>query len=66
MTPVVRVIARKDLRAAKGIPYTVSHIDQLEKKGLFPRRIHLGPRRVVWLESEIDAWLAEKVAGRDA
>jgi len=35
-------------------------------KELFPRQIKLGPRAVGWLESEVNAWLAQKRAERDA
>lgn len=30
--------------------------------GRFPRPIHLGPRAVAWLASEVDEWIAERVA----
>ena len=40
------------------VPFTDSYIWQLEKAGKFPRRRQLGPRRVAWVEAEIDAWLA--------
>jgi prophage regulatory protein len=30
--------------------------------GTFPRPIHLGPRAVGWLESDVDQWLAQRVA----
>ena len=30
--------------------------------GTFPKPIHLGPRAVGWLETDIDQWLAERVA----
>jgi len=33
--------------------------------GTFPRPIQLGPRTVGWVESEVDGWLAERVACRD-
>ena len=29
-------------------------------QGLFPQSIHLGPRSVGWLESDIDNWLKQK------
>lgn len=29
-------------------------------QGLFPRSIHLGPRSVGWLESDIENWLKQK------
>jgi hypothetical protein len=33
--------------------------------GTFPRPIRIGPRRVGWLASEIDAWLADRIRERD-
>jgi prophage regulatory protein len=30
--------------------------------GTFPKPIHLGPRAVGWLETDIDQWLADRVA----
>ncbi len=49
------------------VPYTARHIFELEKQNLFPKRIKLSPkgRTVVWLESEIDAWMNERMASRD-
>lgn len=35
------------------------------QKGQFPRQIQLTARRVGWLESEIDAWIDERIADRD-
>ena len=43
-------------------PYSKMHIDRLEKQGRFPKRIQLGIGRVVWLQSEILAWLESKRA----
>ena len=37
-----------------------------EKAGRFPRRVKLGPSSVGWVEAEIDAFLEELVAVRDA
>lgn len=31
----------------------------------FPRQVSLGGRSVGWVESEIQAWIAEKIADRD-
>jgi prophage regulatory protein len=58
-----RLLTKRDLRRI--IPYTPQHILRLEKQGKFPRRIQVGPNRVAWLESEVDAWVAERVAERD-
>jgi prophage regulatory protein len=34
--------------------------------GTFPRPIKLGGRAVVWNSVEIDSWLADRIAERDA
>jgi len=31
-------------------------------EGTFPKQIPLGPRLVVWVESDIQNWIAEQVA----
>ena len=62
----MKVLAYEDLKPAKGIGYSKCQIWRLEKSGEFPRRINLGANRVAWIEQEIDAWLAAKVAERDA
>lgn len=33
--------------------------------GRFPRPVQLSPRRVGWLESEVDKWIESRVANRD-
>ncbi|GLR91312.1 helix-turn-helix transcriptional regulator [Bradyrhizobium iriomotense] len=35
-----------------------------ERAGRFPRRVALSSQRVAWVESEIDAWLADRIAAR--
>ena len=37
-------------------------IRQLEMLGQFPRRIPLSKHRNVWVESEIDQWIADRIA----
>ena len=48
------------------IGYSPMHLWRLEKAGKFPLRIKLGPNSVGWLASEIDDWIAARVAERDA
>ncbi len=48
------------------VGYSRMHIARIEKAGLFPKRIHLGPNSVGWVEAEIDAWIEAKVAERDS
>lgn len=35
------------------------------QEGRFPRSIRLGLRSVAWLESEIDAWIDDRIKERD-
>jgi prophage regulatory protein len=58
----VRLITKKQL--LQRIPYTIQHIQRLEAQGRFPGRVQVGPNRVAWIESEIDEWLAARVAAR--
>jgi prophage regulatory protein len=39
-----------------------SHQQQLEQRGEFPKRIKLSERASGWLESEVDEWIAKRVA----
>lgn len=59
----LRLITRAELLII--VPYTPQHILRLEKRGLFPRRIQVGPNRVAWLLSEIEEWIAARVLERD-
>ena len=38
---------------------------RMEKEGRFPKRIHIGPQSVGWLESELVRWLEEKKKARN-
>jgi prophage regulatory protein len=60
----LRLINKAELR--KIVPYTPQHILRLEKRGLFPRRVQVGPNRVGWLLTEIEQWIAVRIAERDA
>ena len=61
-----KLVSKKELRTVCGIPYSFAHIARLEKAGKFPQRVKLGQNRVAWLLSEIDMWLEERLALRDA
>ena len=55
-----------DLREVQRlIPYSRSQIYRLEKAGLFPQRIRLGPGRVVWSLTELWEWIDFKKHGVD-
>ena len=59
----VRILSKKALRLL--VLYSPAHIDRLEKAGRFPKRVQLGPGRVGWVESEVLAWLEERIRARD-
>lgn len=62
------MLDRKALKA-KGVPFSNPHLLELEAAGRFPRRLYLGEKgkgRVAWVESEVDAWLLDRIAERDA
>ena len=61
-----KVVSKKELRTVCGIPYSPQHIARLEAAGQFPKRIRLGQNRVVWLVAEVEEWLNERIATRDA
>jgi prophage regulatory protein len=50
----------------RGVSFTSVHLLRLEKLGRFPRRIRVGENRVGWIEAEIDQYLQERIAERNA
>jgi prophage regulatory protein len=42
-----------------------THTYRLINAGCHPRPVPLGPHRVAFLESEVDAWIAGRIAARD-
>lgn len=40
-------------------------IYELIKRGEFPRPVKLTERSVAWVEAEVDAWIAARIATRD-
>ena len=59
----LRVISWREL--SEMIPFTRQHILRLEKAGRFPRRLQIGARRVGWLATEVEDWLAAKINDRE-
>jgi prophage regulatory protein len=49
----------------RGIPWSRMHVDRLEKAGKFPKRVQLGESTVVWVEAEVDAFVAGRLAERE-
>ncbi|MCE2491835.1 MAG: AlpA family phage regulatory protein [Alphaproteobacteria bacterium] len=59
-----QLIDKKELKNL--IKYSPQHIARLEAAGQFPKRVRLGNNRVAWLLSEVESWIDERIAERDA
>ncbi|MFW1754596.1 helix-turn-helix transcriptional regulator [Acinetobacter wanghuae] len=55
-----RLIRRKEVQAKTGLG--ASSIYALMSEGKFPKPITLSIRRVAWIESDVDLWIAERIA----
>jgi prophage regulatory protein len=60
-----RFILFPDLHPKKGIPHSKTQLWRLEKVGKFPKRVKISAGRYGWVEAEIDAFIAERIAARD-
>lgn len=58
------ILRRREVEARTGLGR--STVYDAIKNGTFPAPVQLGPNSVGWVESEINAWLADRVAARDA
>jgi prophage regulatory protein len=58
-----RLIRRKEVQLKTGLG--ASSIYAMMKQGKFPKSITLSERRVAWLESDIDQWIADRINGRE-
>ena len=59
-----RVLSLPEVLAVVGIKKSLLY--ELVGKSKFPRAICLSSRRRAWVSSEVDTWLAERIAERDA
>lgn len=55
-----RLIRRKEVQTKTGLG--ASSIYAMMKNGEFPLCLNLSKRRVAWIESEIDQWIANRIA----
>ena len=63
--PDLRLIERQQLKEKFGITASLMTLKRWEKNG-FPKRVRLNPGHVAWVENEVAAWLAARVAERAA
>ena len=59
-----RLIRRKEVQAKTGLG--ASSIYAMMKSGEFPQCLNLSERRVAWIESEVDQWIANRIAQHKA
>ena len=60
-----RLLTKKQLNTAKGIPYHPEHIMRLVRQGKFPApfRLNDSPNsRVVWREEDVDAYIVRMIS----
>ncbi len=62
----MKLLPYSQLKPVKGISYCRVHLMRKIEAGEFPSPISLSGKRIAWLEEEIDAWIADKVATRAA
>ena len=60
---IVRILKLKEVLTRTGLGKTTLYM--LISNGDFPQQIPLGLRAVGWLESEVDAWILEKIESRN-
>lgn len=60
-----RMLRFSELASVHGITYSRRHVRRLEDEGRFPQRVNVGDRLVRWVESEIEEFLAKKIAERN-
>jgi len=61
----MKVLSFDDLKTVKGIRFTKAWLYKLIKDNRFPQPIKLGGNSTGFVESEIDAWIASRIADRD-
>jgi len=59
----MRILSKRQIKEL--VLYSPQHIARLEKAGLFPKRVQLGPNRVGWVECEVREWLEVRLAQRE-
>jgi prophage regulatory protein len=60
---VMKILSKRQVKEL--VLYSPQHTARLEKAGLFPKRVQLGPNRVGWVESEVLEWLEQRLAQRE-
>ena len=59
---MMKIVGKKELKEL--VLYSSQHIARLERAGLFPKRVQVGPNRVGWVLEEVQEWLQERLDRR--
>jgi prophage regulatory protein len=59
-----RLISMQD--TTKEVPFSRTMLMNMAAVGEFPQPIKLGPKRLAFLRSEVEAWIDQKIAARSA
>ncbi|MBL0878675.1 helix-turn-helix transcriptional regulator [Serratia ureilytica] len=59
-----KILLKKEVKAILRVS-SDSSFQEMINAGEFPRGFRVGLRRVGWLEDEVNAWLAQRIAERD-
>jgi predicted DNA-binding transcriptional regulator AlpA len=62
----MKMIPPDRLLPDKGIGFSNAYRIELENQNKFPKRIKLGERKYAYSESEIDRWIEQRAALREA
>lgn len=63
MANIKRFLRRPQVQELTGLPESSLYAEMA--KGRFPKPIKLSANRVAWLEDDVAAWQAERLAERD-
>lgn len=58
------ILRRRAVQDRTGLSRSTIYLRMAQ--GTFPKPISLGPRAVGWAEVEVDQWIADRIAERDA
>jgi prophage regulatory protein len=61
-----KLLSFAELTTTRGITFSRRHLKRLEDEKMFPLRVVLGENRIGWVVTEVDEWLAARLARRDS
>lgn len=62
--PAPRLLRRDEVSDRTGLSATT--IWRMQRAGNFPKSVPISAGLVGWIESEVNAWIASRIAARDA